>query len=170
MIVSIKARNSILSVGLTNSFLDLKGSPVQHREVQGFESSRFLSYFPRCIILRGGVSTGFHHVSAPPPLNVKRLYRISATQGTFSTEKSTLVVREVRPEAASLVEGDVFVLDKGVDVWQLNTKASVGKEKFKAAEFVQSVISDREGQCRVVVYGKLRYWRRNIDSENIIIR
>ena len=88
---------------------------------------------------------------------MKRLYRISATQDSFSTEKSTLVVREVRPEAASLVEGDVFVLDKGVEVWQLNTKASVGKEKFKAAEFVQSVVSDREGQCRVVVYGEFRY-------------
>ncbi|KAL0960796.1 hypothetical protein HGRIS_005815 [Hohenbuehelia grisea] len=124
----------------------LHGRPVQYREVQAFESDRFLSYFPRFVCLQGGVATGFQHVSDAPPPDVRRLYRI-----TLSPSR-TLVVREVPAEGKSLVQGDVFVLDKGSAVSQLNTQKSAGIEKFKAAEFVQSLVSERQGQCNVTVY------------------
>jgi gelsolin len=52
------------------------------------------------------------------------------------------------------VEGDVYVLDKGVDILQLNTKKSVGKERFKAAEFVQSIMNERHGPTEITVYGQ----------------
>ncbi|KAJ3731195.1 fragmin60 [Lentinula guzmanii] len=88
----------------------LHGIPVQYREVQGYESERFLSHFPLGFVcLKGGISTG-------------------------------------------LVEGDVFVLDKGTKVWQLNTKESAGKEKFRAAEFVRSLSDGRKGGCEVTVF------------------
>lgn len=103
--------------------------------------------------LRGGVSTGFHHVSEVP-LELFRLYRVGASHVRGHVAGSHLHVREVKPEASSLVQGDVFVLDKGTKVLQLNTKASVGKEKFKAAEFVQYVISERKGHCDTAVYGE----------------
>ncbi|RDB14690.1 Severin [Hypsizygus marmoreus] len=127
----------------------LHGQAVQYREVQNHESQRFLSYFPQFLFLRGGVASGFHHVSARPPLNVHRLYRI-----TFSrvSGKTNLLVREVKVEAASLVEGDVYVLDKGEEILQFNTKQSVGQEKFRAAEFVHSLASEREGKCEVIVH------------------
>lgn len=59
-------------------------------------------------------------------------------------------------EGSSLVEGAVFVLDKGTAVWQFNTKASVGQEKFRAAEFSHSLLSEREGRKEEVphVYGQ----------------
>ncbi|CAL1712956.1 unnamed protein product [Somion occarium] len=123
----------------------LHGLPIQYREVQDFESSKFLSYFPRFISLKGGVATGFHHVSAPPPDNTKRLYRVSATG-------HQLIIREVPPEGSSLVPGDAYVLDMGNKVWQLNTKGSVGKERFKAAEFVTVLTSERQGSCWVTVF------------------
>ena len=67
-----------------------------------------------------------------------------------------LIVREVTAEASSLVEGDVFVLDKGDRIWQFNTKTSVGQGKFKAAEFVQGLVSSRQSQCDITVYGMFR--------------
>ncbi|KAL0571230.1 hypothetical protein V5O48_010737 [Marasmius crinis-equi] len=127
----------------------LQGAPVQYREVQDNESPHFLSYFSRFQCLKGGVSTGFHHVTEPPPLELNRLYKISASK--FRSHVA-LIIREVAPEPSSLVKGDVFVLDKGTKILQFNTKASVGKEKFKAAEFVQSLVSARQGQCDVTVY------------------
>lgn len=128
--------------------------PIQYREIQGSESTRFLSYFPRFICLRGGVSTGFHHVSSAPPQDVHRLYKISLSRDTGSG-RPHLQVREVAAEGSSLVEGAVFVLDKGTAVWQFNIKASVGQEKFRAAEFSHSLLSEREGHNEEVphVYG-----------------
>jgi gelsolin len=131
--------------------VDLHGLPVQYREVQGHESKLFLSYFPHFILMKGGVDSGFHHVSEPPPLDTHKLYRITVSRhGT----KSTLAVREVAPEGASLVGADAYVLDKGAHIWQLNTKKSTGQERFKAAEFVHTLTNGRKGKCDIQVYGK----------------
>ncbi|KIM43289.1 hypothetical protein M413DRAFT_444108 [Hebeloma cylindrosporum] len=128
----------------------LHGKPVQFREVQGYESQRFLSYFPRFICLQGGVSSGFHHVSDPPPLNIRKLYRVTFLR--HSSGRSSLVVREVPAVASSLVEGDTYVLDKGADILQFNCKGSAGQERFKATEFAQSLKSERKSQSEVTVY------------------
>lgn len=132
--------------------IDLGGHPTQYRECQGYESTRFLSYFPRFICLHGGVATGFHHVSSRPLQNLRRLYKISLSRQMGG--RSHMQIREVPAEGASLEEGDVFVLDKGREIWNFHTSKSVGQEKFKAAEFVQSLINDREGQSEVKVFGK----------------
>lgn len=134
---------------------DLQGRAVQQREVQGSESPRFLSYFRNFVTLRGGAATGFHHVSTLPPPDAHRLYRIGVVHNAAHPNKSTLVVREVVWDASSLVEGDVFVIDKGTEVWQLNTKASAGKEKYRAAEFAQSLVNDRRSQCIHAIYGEM---------------
>jgi len=62
-------------------------------------------------------------------------------------------VREVEPVAASLIEGDAYVLDKGTEVWQLNTKGSAGQEKYSAAEFSRSLVDGRK-DCDVTVFGE----------------
>jgi len=92
-------------------------------------------------------------VSDPPPLDVKKLYRVKLSR--IAGGRSHLVVREVPALAESLVEGDVYVLDKGEHILQLNTKASAGQEKFKAAEFAQSLISERQSQSAITVFGKI---------------
>ncbi|KAJ3504108.1 hypothetical protein NLJ89_g8109 [Agrocybe chaxingu] len=127
----------------------LQGKPVQFREIQGYESPRFLSYFPRFLCAQGGVATGFHHVSDPPPLNIKKLYRVNLSR---AGGRSSLVVREVPPTADSLVEGDVYILDKGTEIWQFNSQGSAGQERYKAAEFAQGLVNERKSQCEVTVY------------------
>ncbi|KAF9562587.1 actin regulatory protein [Agrocybe pediades] len=128
----------------------LHGKPVQFREVQGYESPRFLSYFPRFYCLQGGAASGFHHVSDPPPLNVRKLYRVNLSK--VSGGRSNLVVREVPATAESLVAGDVYVLDKGTQILQYNSKGSAGQERFKAAEFVRNLVKERKSQSEVTVY------------------
>lgn len=139
-------------------FVDLHGLPVQYREVQGYESQRFLSYFPRLISLHGGVSTGFHHVSEPPPLEINRLYQISASthHGVGASTRTHIAIRQVAAEAESLHKGDVFVLDLGTKVLQFNTRDSSGKERFLAADFVRGLVDSRSGQCGLTVYGTYR--------------
>lgn len=83
-----------------------------------------------------------------------KLYRIKLSRvlGLIN-----LVVREVPADVSSLIAGDVYILDKGTKLWQFNAKSSAGKERFKAAEFVQSLANERQGQCEVTVYGKYIY-------------
>ncbi|KAJ3765583.1 fragmin60 [Lentinula raphanica] len=137
----------------------LHGIPVQYREVQGYESDRFLSHFPRGFVcLKGGISTGFHHVTDMPPVDTHKLYRISITPNPHPSHPHGAhtnylsAIREVPFAGSSLVEGDVFVMDRGTKVWQLNTKESAGKEKFRAAEFVRSLSEGRKGGCEVTVF------------------
>ena len=127
---------------------------MQYREIQGSESRRFLTYFPRFMVLRGGVDTGFHHVSEPPPLDTFKLYQISNLPLSEHSAKSPTVIREVPPHSSSLTKGDVFVLDIGERVLQLNTVASSGKEKFLAGDFARSIVDSRSGRCELIVCGK----------------
>ncbi|KAK0464332.1 fragmin60 [Desarmillaria tabescens] len=124
----------------------LHGVPVQYREVQGYESSRFLSYFRHFVCLHGGIESGFRHIVDPPSLDLRILYHIS-----FTTENN-LVIRQVPAHSSSLIKGDVYVLDKGTKVWQFNTKDSAGKERFRAAEFVRNIVDKRGGQPELTVF------------------
>jgi gelsolin len=132
--------------------LDLHGAPIQYREIQGFESPRLLSYFERFTCLKGGVATGFHHVTDESPLDdIRALYRITFLR---TAGKSILLVREIPFEISSLVAGDVYILDLGRKVLQFQSKGSSPQEKFKAAGFVQQLIESRKGQSQLVVCGK----------------
>lgn len=149
----------IISNAISTSFIhpDLHGKLVEYREVQGYESNRFLSYFPQLIVLHGGVSTGFHHVSDPLPLELRRLYRIKASthHGIGATVKTHISIREVPADVQSLNKGDVFVLDLGSRVLQYNTRESSGKERFLAADFVRGITDSRPGRCEPTVYGMI---------------
>lgn len=113
----------------------LGGLPVQYREVQGYESDRFLSYFKGGVrILEGGVETGFHHVEA-----AKYRARLLQLKG-----KKHIRVHEVPLSWESLNSGDVFVLDGGAKVIQWNGSKAGILEKTKAAELLQAIEGERE--------------------------
>jgi len=120
----------------------LGGAPVQHREVQGYESELFMSYFKNEIkLLEGGVETGFKHVEAekyhPRLLWLKGKKRVRVTQVELSHN--------------SLNSGDIFILDAGLTIFQWNGKSAGVAEKSKAAQIARAIADERNGKPKIIV-------------------
>jgi len=121
----------------------LGGDPVQHREVQGFESDLFLSYFKNEIkILEGGVDSGFKHVE-PEKYNPRLLH----LKG-----KKKVRVTEVEKSHKSLNSGDVFILDLGLNIYQWNGTKSGPMEKMKGAQLSRAIVDERKGLPKIQVF------------------
>jgi hypothetical protein len=121
----------------------LGGKPVQHREVQGHESPLFFSVFPNGVkYVSGGVDSGFRHVD--PSAYQPRLYHLKG--------KRNVRVNQVQFAASSLNEGDVFILDLGLTLYQWNGREANKYEKFKGLE-VSTKIKDQErgGKAKLIV-------------------
>ncbi|TRY98541.1 hypothetical protein DNTS_025156 [Danionella cerebrum] len=83
----------------------LGGKPVQYRETQGSESTKFTSYFKGGIKYKaGGVASGFHHV-VTNDLSASRLLHIKG--------RRTVRAIEVPLSWASFNKGDCFIADLG---------------------------------------------------------
>lgn len=120
----------------------LNGLPVQHREVQGFESPLFLSYFPIFIVQDGGIESGFKQVK--PESYRPRLLHVKGT-------KKSIIVREVPMTHSSLNSGDVFIADLGLQLIQFNGKSAGPFEKSKGAELCRAFDDERKGAATVQV-------------------
>jgi gelsolin len=120
----------------------LGGDPVQHREVQGYESDLFCSYFKNEIkLLSGGIDSGFNKVK---PTEYKP--RLPWIKG-----KRKIRVTQVDMAASSLNSGDVFILDNGLDLYQWNGKSAGPGEKFKGAALCRAIDDERAGKPTVHV-------------------
>jgi gelsolin len=114
----------------------LGDKPVQHREVEGYESPMFMNYFPHGIFtLQGGVDSGFFHVVAEnyPP-------RLLQVKGCFKHVHT----RQVPFKFESLNDGDVFIVDLGNKLYQWNGQNAGVFEKHKAAEVVNHIKEKRD--------------------------
>jgi len=120
----------------------LGGLPVQYREVQGFESDKFLHLFPKIIIQHGGIDSGFRHVEAE-----KYRHRLLHIKGTIKQ----CIVREVPLSHASLNSGDVFILDEGMKIYQFQGKGASGGERNKAAQIARGIDDERGSKVEIVV-------------------
>ncbi|XP_011048056.1 PREDICTED: villin-3-like isoform X1 [Populus euphratica] len=127
----------------------LGGRAVQHRELQGHESDKFLAYFKPCIIpLEGGVATGFK--KAEEEAFETRLY---ACRG-----KRVVRMKQVPFARSSLNHDDVFILDTENKVYQFNGANSNIQERAKALEVIQFLKEKyHDGTCDVAIVddGKL---------------
>jgi len=120
----------------------LGGEPVQHREVQGYESKLFLSYFtPGPLIMHGGIESGFRHVK--PEEYRPRLLHIKG--------RKYVRVREVPMKASSLNGGDIFILDLGLKIYQWNGSKAGVTEKSKATILSRALDDERGGKPQVIV-------------------
>jgi len=121
----------------------LDDAAIQHREVEGFESKLFLSYFPHGLfILEGGIDSGFFHVIPQGYqhrlLKIKGLYR-------------HVHCRQVGLERGNLNNADVFILDQGEIVFQFQGASAGPFERIKATEVVNKIKDGRDGHVRETV-------------------
>lgn len=120
----------------------LGGEPIQHRQVQGYESSEFMNLFPRGVSYKvGGVESGFRRPQGPGP--VQRLYQIKG--------KRNIRAKEVELSWSSFNKGDCFILDLGeIIVSWIGSKANIF-EKQKVREIASLIRdTDRHGKARIV--------------------
>lgn len=107
-----------------DTFLDDK--PIQHREVQGHESSLFKTYFETLTLLKGGADTGFNRVLPeaykPRMLHVKK------------QSNKRITCAEVSMKKGNLTSADVFIIDNGTQIYQWNGSECSHDEKFKGAQ------------------------------------
>jgi gelsolin len=125
----------------------LGGGPVQHREVCGHESDKFVGYFtpPGMRLLSGGIDSGFHHVK--PEEYKPRLLHVKGTS-------KNVRVTEVPLSADSLNSGDAFILDAGLKVIQWMGKGAGVGEKQKAAQLARAIDDERGGKVTVEVFSE----------------
>ncbi|GAA0156528.1 non-motor actin binding protein [Lithospermum erythrorhizon] len=128
----------------------LGGRAVQHRELQGHESDKFLSYFKPCIIpMEGGVASGFKKTEEEE--FETRLYVCKG--------KRNVRLKKVPFSRASLNHDDVFILDAKEKIYQFNGANSNIQERAKALEVIQYLKEKyHEGKCDVAIVddGKLQ--------------
>lgn len=120
----------------------LKGDPVQHREVQGYESPEFMALFPRGVTYKdGGVDSGFRKTQGAG--TVHRLYQIKG--------KRNIRAKEVDLSWGSFNKGDCFILDLGeVIVSWIGSQANIF-EKQKVREIATLIRdTDRHGKAQIV--------------------
>ncbi|XP_017338672.1 capping protein (actin filament), gelsolin-like b [Ictalurus punctatus] len=122
----------------------LGGDPVQHREVQGYESPEFMRLFPRGISYKeGGVESGFRKQQSGSGL-VQRLYHIKG--------KKNIRAKEVELNWSSFNKGDCFILDLGETIvsW-VGSQANIF-EKQKVQE-IATLIRDteRHGKAQITL-------------------
>jgi len=115
----------------------LDDKPVQHREVEGYESSLFKSYFKHFETMEGGADTGFRKVS--PTQYTPRLLH-------FHGDRKGVVVKEVPKSLSSLDSTDVFILDLGLNLIQWNGSESNKDERFRAGQYMQQIANERNGR------------------------
>jgi len=122
----------------------LGGLPVQYRETQGNETKSFVSYFtpPGIRILEGGVESGFKHVK--PEEYKPRLLHVKGSG-------QNIRVAQVNMDKSSLNSGDVFILDRGLEVFQFNGAKSAGAERMKAAQVVRAIDDERGSKVNIHV-------------------
>lgn len=127
----------------------LDDGPVQHREVQGYESPLFQTYFPAMQYMEGGIASGFRVVK--PEEYVPRLFQIrQSAKGVRATQ--------VDVDIKSINDGDVFILDAGLKIYfWVGTHAS-SFEKSKGGALAHNMVSGRKGKAKFMADPDDDFW------------
>ena len=137
--------NSLSKLSVTFLVLDdhLSGNAVQHREVEGNESERFLSYFKSrggITYRQGGIASGFHkHQSTSEP----RLFRLKGRHNVRLFEMPSI-------DWSHITRGDVYLLDLNEVIFIWNGARSNKYERLQAMQRARQ-LRDERGQANIVI-------------------
>lgn len=119
----------------------LGGSPIQHRETQGSESTRFKGYFKMGMrILKGGAASGFNHVTdmfEPRLFHIKGRRSPTVTQYPISWEHFN--------------SGDVFIIDTKEIVFVWVGRSANNMEKLQACKVAEKLRDEHKASSIVFV-------------------
>jgi gelsolin len=111
----------------------LGGAAIQHREVEGHESTLFRSYFKTVKYLQGGAESGFNHVE--PSVDEPHLYKIKGTDKSMS-------LTQVKLSKSSLNDGDSFLLFANNEkVWVWHGRSANPDEKARTNSLGENMCS-----------------------------
>ncbi|XP_041948303.1 macrophage-capping protein-like isoform X1 [Alosa sapidissima] len=120
----------------------LGGHPVQHRQVQGYETLEFMSLFPNGVSYKeGGVESGFRRAQRASGL-VHRLYQVKG--------KRNVRAKEVELSWKSFNKGDCFVLDLGETIVSWSGSKANMFERQKVRE-IAALIRDTERNSKAQI-------------------
>ncbi|XP_062386192.1 LOW QUALITY PROTEIN: adseverin [Sardina pilchardus] len=122
----------------------LGGKPVQYRELQGYESTTFSSYFRGGITYKaGGVASGFQHV-VTNDLTAQRLFHIKGRRVVRATQ--------VPLDWKNFNKGDCFIIDLGAVIYQWCGSSCNKFERLKAAQVATGIRdNERNGRAQLVI-------------------
>uniref|UniRef100_A0A8C7E623 Scinderin n=1 Tax=Naja naja TaxID=35670 RepID=A0A8C7E623_NAJNA len=122
----------------------LGGKPVQHREIQGYESTQFVGYFKGGIKYKaGGIASGFKHVITND-LSAQRLLHIKGRRVVRATE--------VPLSWQSFNKGDCFIVDLGTHIYQWCGSTCNKYERLKATQVAAGIRdNERNGRAQLIV-------------------
>jgi len=117
--------------------------PIQHREVMGYESALFKSYFEEIMLMKGGADTGFKRVG--PESYQTRLLQVWRDDSQTGRRKK-VTFKEIPLKRGNLNSDDVFIFDFGNQIYQYNGTSANKDEKFNATQRIQKMRSERGGK------------------------
>lgn len=122
----------------------LAQAPIQHREVMGYESALFLSYFkPSISIMSGGIESGFRRVKDKADYRARLLRIVQRGKKVSSFE--------VPMCNGALNHGDVYILDRGREVYQWQGSGSTGMERNRAGNIARAMDDERKSRVDLFV-------------------
>ncbi|CAL8074697.1 unnamed protein product [Calicophoron daubneyi] len=121
----------------------LLNAAIQHREVDGYESKMFSSYFTKIEKLTGGYPSGFRN-------SEKGIFKPRLLVFHGVDNKHT-VLTEVPFARKAVSSDDVFVLDLGIKAYQWNGNGANKDERYRASLYLQQLKSERLGRCQTFV-------------------
>mmetsp|Transcript_23732 Transcript_23732/g.35199 ORF Transcript_23732/g.35199 Transcript_23732/m.35199 type:complete len:373 (+) Transcript_23732:93-1211(+) len=123
---------------------DLFGdAPVQHREVQHYESEEFLKCFNGSVkYIDGGIDSGFRHAE-------EGVGDVTLPSRLYHVRKCGRATKSIQVPFAcdSLNHGDAFVLDNGNVVYTWFGEQCSPFERSKAAEVAHNLVISRNGHA-----------------------